>query len=50
MDRKPEPKKNELVVFDLISNTKCEECGEELLRGSHSCPKHGFEKGLDFEK
>lgn len=31
--RKPEFTPNELVVFDLLTPSKCEECGEALLKG-----------------
>lgn len=36
--------KNELTVFSLVTDTKCEECGEELLKGDMLF-KQG-EKGL----
>lgn len=42
--REDESQKHELTVFILATNTKCEECGEELPRGSW-LHKQG-EKGL----
>jgi hypothetical protein len=47
MARRPETKPDDLVVFQLITNTHCEECGEELGKGQ--CLFKKGEKGLCLE-